>query len=65
MARRASARGFTVADPGVATTRGEERAMTAAAELEKRIYLEWWGLLRRPPIYLDLPLQRVELVAAG
>ena len=33
--------------------------------LEREFYLDWWGLLRRPPIYLDVRLKRIELIWIG
>lgn len=33
--------------------------------LEESIYLDWWGLLRRPPIHLQLAVERRDLIAHG
>lgn len=39
--------------------------MSTPARIEEDLYLNWWGLLRRPPIYVEANVRRLEVVAAG
>lgn len=36
-----------------------------AQKLQDDLYLNWWGLLRRPPVYTERPIKRREMLTAG
>ncbi len=39
--------------------------MTTAETTRDAVFLDWWGLLRRPPVHLELALTRHELMLVG